>query len=124
MKELPVFGANNKWGFFPAVSAGVTLSNMFDIPAVNSLKVRGSWGVTGNRPNDAYLSIPRVGSTDGSFFYNGGYVTAYGPISNPNPNLKWETKDELDFGVDFGLIDNRLTGTFDWYTRTTKDLLN
>ena len=39
--------------------------------------------------------------TGGSFFYNGGYVTAYGPISNPNPNLKWETKDELDFGFDF-----------------------
>ena len=119
-----LFGANEKWGIFPAVSAGVTLSNMFDIPAINNLKVRGSWGVTGNRPNDAYLSIPRVGSTDGSFYYNGGYVTAYGPISNPNPNLKWETKDELDFGFDFGMIDNRLTGTFDWYTRTTKDLLN
>ncbi len=119
-----VFGANEKWGLFPAVSAGVTLTNVIDIPAVNSLKIRGSYGVTGNRPNDSYLSIPRVGSTGGSFFYNGGYVTAYGPISNPNPNLKWETKGELDFGFDFAMLDSKLTGTFDWYTRTTKDLLN
>lgn len=118
-----LFGANEKWGLFPAVSAGVTLTNIMEIPAVNNLKIRGSYGRTGNRPNDAYLSIPRIGA-GGSFFYNGGYVSAYGPISNPNPNLKWETKDELDFGFDFGMLDNRLTGTFDWYTRTTKDLLN
>jgi TonB-dependent starch-binding outer membrane protein SusC len=116
------FGANNKWGIFPAVSAGVTLSNLVDIPAVNSLKLRGSYGVTGNQPRDSYLSLDRIGQT-GNFFYNGSYVPSYGPVSNPNPDLKWETKAEFDFGVDFALLDSRLTGTADYYFRKTSDLL-
>ena len=116
------FGANNKWGLFPAVSAGVTLSNLFDMPSVNNLKVRASWGVTGNRPGESYASLQRFGPT-GSFFINGAYVPSYSPISNANPDLKWETKDEIDFGIDFVVLDNKLTGTFDYYTRNTKDLL-
>lgn len=116
------FGANNKWGLFPAASAGVTLSNLMDIPAVNSLKLRASYGVTGNQPIDSYLSIQRVGPT-GSFYYNGGYVNSYGYTSNANPNLKWETKAEVDIGLDFAMLDNKLTGTFDWYTRTTSDMI-
>ena len=116
------FGANNKWGLFPAVSAGVTLSNLVEIPAVNSLKLRASYGVTGNQPRDSYLSLPRLGQT-GYFFYNNEYVPAYGPVSNANPDLKWETKAEFDFGLDFGMLDNRLTGTADYYIRSTEDLL-
>jgi TonB-dependent starch-binding outer membrane protein SusC len=116
------FGRNNKWGLFPAASAGVTLSNLFDIPAVNSLKVRVSYGVTGNQPNQSYISLQRFGRT-GSFFYNGAYGPSYGPISNANPDLAWETKEEIDFGVDFSLLDNRLSGTIDYYTRNTRDLI-
>ncbi len=116
------FGENNEWGFFPAVSAGVTLSNLVDIPAVNSLKLRASYGVTGNQPNQSYLSLQRFGQT-GYFYYNSNYVPSYGPISNPNPNLSWETKAEFDVGIDFSMLDNRLTGTIDFYTRNTKDLL-
>lgn len=116
------FGANNKWGIFPAVSAGVTLSNLVDIPTVNSLKLRASFGVTGNQPPDSYASLQRFGQT-GSFFYNGAYGPSYGPVSNANPDLKWETKEEFDFGADFAMLDNRLTGTADYYIRTTKDLL-
>jgi TonB-dependent starch-binding outer membrane protein SusC len=116
------FGENNKWGLFPAVSAGVTLSNLFEIPAVNSLKLRASYGVTGNQPGESYLSLQRVGPR-GNFSYQGNYVPAYGYTSNANPDLKWETKKELDFGVDFALLDNRLSGTIDYYTRTTEDLI-
>ena len=116
------FGVNNKWGLFPAVSAGATLSNMLDIPAVNTLKLRVSYGVTGNQPNQSYISIQRFGRT-GSFYYNGAYGPSYGPISNPNPDLAWETKEEIDFGVDFALLDNRLTGTIDYYVRNTRDLI-
>jgi iron complex outermembrane receptor protein len=116
------FGANNKWGLFPAASAGVTLSNLIEIPAVNSLKLRASYGVTGNQPRDSYLSLPRFGPR-GFFYYNGGYVPSYGPVSNANPNLKWETKAEFDFGLDFALLDSRLTGTADYYIRNTEDLL-
>jgi TonB-dependent starch-binding outer membrane protein SusC len=116
------FGANNKWGLFPAASAGVTLSNLIDIPAVNTLKLRASYGVTGNQPRDSYLSLPRLDQT-GYFFYNNEYVPAYGPVSNPNPDLKWETKAEFDFGLDFAMLDSRLTGTADYYIRKTEDLL-
>lgn len=116
------FGKNNKWGIFPAVSAGVTLSNLVEIPAVNSLKLRASYGVTGNQPADSYASLQRFAQT-GSFFYNGAYGPSYGPVSNANPDLKWETKEELDFGLDFAMLDNRLTGTADYYTRNTNDLL-
>lgn len=116
------FGANNKWGLFPAASAGVTLSNLVDMPAVNLLKFRVSYGVTGNQPNQSYISLQRFGRR-GSFYYNGAYGPSYGPISNPNPDLAWETKEEIDFGLDFALLDNRLTGTIDYYTRNTSDLI-
>ena len=116
------FGQNNKWGLFPAASAGVTLSNLIDIPAVNSLKLRASYGVTGNQPNDSYASLQRYGQT-GTFLQNGNYGPSYGPVSNANPDLKWETKTEYDFGVDFAMLDNKLTGTADFYIRSTKDLL-
>jgi iron complex outermembrane receptor protein len=116
------FGANNKWGLFPAVSAGVTLSNIMDLANVNNLKLRASWGVTGNQPNESYASLQRFGR-QGNFFYNGAFVPSYGPVSNPNPDLAWETKNEIDFGVDFAMFDNKLTGTIDYYSRTTKDLI-
>ncbi|MEM9934481.1 MAG: SusC/RagA family TonB-linked outer membrane protein [Bacteroidota bacterium] len=117
------FGANNKWGDFPAVSAGVTLSNLFEIPAVTNLKLRASYGVTGAVPNDSYLSLPRIGSLSDNFFFGGAYVPAFGPRSNPNPDLKWERKAEYDIGIDFSLFDDRLSGSFDYYNRTTNDLL-
>ncbi|MFM8348805.1 MAG: SusC/RagA family TonB-linked outer membrane protein, partial [Bacteroidota bacterium] len=116
------FGANEKFGLFPAVSAGVNLSNLVSIPSVNSLKLRASWGVTGNQPSDSYVSLLRFGPTASSFFYNGAFVNSYAPVSNANPNLKWETKTEYDFGIDFALFNNKLTGTFDYYNRVTKDL--
>jgi iron complex outermembrane receptor protein len=116
------FGENNKWGLFPAASAGVTLSNLMSIPSVNSLKLRASYGVTGNQPANSYQSLQRFGQT-GSFFQNGAYGPSYGPVSNANPNLKWETKSEFDFGLDFAMFDNKLTGTADYYVRQTKDLL-
>ncbi len=116
------FGANNKWGLFPAVSAGVTLSNLIDIPSVNSLKLRGSYGVTGNQPGSSYISLQKFTRT-GSFFYNGVFGPSYGPQTNPNPDLKWETKAEIDFGFDFAMLNNKLTGTFDYYNRTTTDMI-
>jgi len=116
------FGENNKWGLFPAASAGVTLSNLVEIPTVNSLKLRASYGVTGNQPGSSYISLQRFART-GSFYYNGAYGPSYGPVSNPNPDLKWETKAELDFGFDFVMLNSKLSGTFDYYTRTTTDMI-
>jgi TonB-linked SusC/RagA family outer membrane protein len=116
------FGANNKWGTFPAISGGVILSNLFDAGPFDLLKLRAGYGETGNIPNDSYLSILRLGPGS-NFFFNGNYVPSYGPASNPNPNLKWETKAEINIGLDFSLLDNRLSGTIDAYNRDTRDLL-
>ena len=116
------FGEDEKWGLFPAISGGVNLTNLVDIPGVDNLKIRGSWGQTGNQPGQSYLSLRRF-SPAGSFFFDGNYIPSYGPASNPNPDLKWEVKNEIDFGFDFSLDGGKLTGTFDWYQRNTTDLL-
>lgn len=118
------FGANNKWGMFPAVSAGLDLTRFIDMAEVNNLKFRASYGVTGALPSQSYLSLPTL-SAGGSSFYagNGTYLKSYGPDKNPNPDLKWETKTEFDIGLDFSLFNDRLSGSMDYYTRTTSDLL-
>lgn len=119
------FGTGNKWGNFPGVSAGIDISKLVSIPMVDQLKVRASYGVTGNLPDRSYLSqqLYGPGSSVTYFYYNGVYVPVYSPQSNPNPNLKWETKSEIDFGLDFSMFDNRLTGSFDYYNRKTSDAL-
>jgi TonB-linked SusC/RagA family outer membrane protein len=117
-----MFGEGNKWGNFPAVSAGVAIDKLIEIKGVNSLKARASYGVAGNTPNSAYLSMLRLAPI-GNFYYNGKWIPSYGPASNPNPNLGWEKKAELDFGVDFSMFNNRFSGSLDYYKRSTTDLI-
>jgi iron complex outermembrane receptor protein len=116
------FGENNKWGLFPAVSAGVNVANLVDITGVNALKVRASFGRTGTQPGDSYISLLRYGR-QGNFFYNGSFVPSYGPVSNNNPDLAWETKDEFNIGLDFVALNNRLSGTIDYFTRVTSGMI-
>jgi len=115
------FGEDNKWGLFPAVSGGVTLSNMFNTPFDN-LKLRAGWGRTGNLPGSSYISLQRFGP-QGFFLVNGEWIPSYAPVSNPNPDLKWETKDDISAGIDFALLDYRLTGSIDFFSTTTNDLI-
>jgi len=116
------FGADNRWGLFPSLGGGMDLARFLNVDAVNVLKLRASYGVTGNQPGSSYLSLLRLGPR-GNFFYNGEFVPGYSPVSNANPNLKWETKTEIDAGFDFAFFNSKLYGSFDFYTRTTKDLL-
>lgn len=116
------FGEGNKWGIFPAVSGGVTLSNLVDISGVDNLKLRVGYGETGAIPPGSLYS-QRTYSNVGNFFYDGEFVPAYGPTSNPNPDLKWETKGEFNAGIDFALIDSKLTGSFEYYNRRTRDFI-
>lgn len=116
------FGANNKWGLFPAISAGVNLANLFDMPGVRAMKFRASYGRTGTQPGESYLSLLRFGR-QGNFFYNGQFVPSFGPVSNDNPNLAWETKDEYNVGLDFVILNNKLDGTIDYYTRVTSGMI-
>ncbi len=116
------FGENNKWGLFPAVSAGVNIANLVDITGVNALKVRASYGRTGTQPGESYISLLRYGR-QGNFFYNGSFVPSYGPVSNNNPDLSWETKDEVNVGLDFVAFNNKLSGTIDYFTRVTSGMI-
>jgi TonB-dependent starch-binding outer membrane protein SusC len=119
------FGANNAWGDFPAVSAGVDLKRLVtgNVPFINALKLRGSYGITGALPPSSYLSLPVWSTSGSSYLGNGVYGFAYAGTGNPNPDLKWEKKAELDIGLDFSLLNSRLTGTFDYFNRKTKDLI-
>ncbi|RKD90308.1 TonB-dependent receptor [Mangrovibacterium diazotrophicum] len=119
------FGDNNKWGTFPAVSGAwdLTQESFMGNSSLDQLKIRAGYGVTGNQGIDPYLSLSRMGQS-GFFFYNGEFIPGYGPVSNPNPNLKWETKHEYNVGVDWSVNHGIWSGTVDFYVRDTKDLLN
>ena len=118
------FGKNNRWGVFPGLSAGFNLANIVNIPMVDQLKLRGGYGVTGNAPQDANLFIARyTPDPNALFFYQGGYIAAYDLALNDNPDLKWETKTDLSFGLDFSLFDYKLTGSVDYFITKTEDLI-
>ena len=116
------FGADNKWGLFPAIGGGVELAEFINVSSIDKLKFRVNYGVTGNQPGESYLSLLRLGSGS-NFFYNGEFVPGYTPVSNANKDLRWENKAEIDIGFDFSFLESKLFGSFDFYTRTTTDLL-
>jgi len=121
------FGANYKWGNFPAVSAGWNITNeqfMKSVAFVNYLKLRVGYGVTGNAPTSNNVSRVTLGGGGKYLYPDGNYYETYGPDRNPNPNLRWERKEETNIGLDFTLLNNRLTGSLDVFKRTTKDLLD
>lgn len=119
------FGANHKWGWFPAVSFGWRASQeefLKDVEWIDELKVRAGYGETGNQDFENYKSLFLV-KTSGNFYYNGSWSTAYAPASNANPDLSWEKKAEYNLGMDFEVLGGRLSGTIDYYYRLTTDLL-
>lgn len=119
------FGADHKWGLFPAVSAGWRLSQesfLQDIQWLSDLRLRVGFGVTGIAPTSPYLSLTSY-TYGGRFLYNGQWVQGLSPARNPNPDLRWERKEELNIGLNFGLFENRLLGEFDVYRRNTYDML-
>ena len=120
------FGANNRWGYFPAVSASWLITNedfMSGQEIVDDLKLRAGYGVTGNMPGDCYPWIGRMGKNEDYAFFGDSKVATWSLGTVPNPNLKWETKHEVNVGVDFSFLGGRLSGALDYYNRTTRDLL-
>ncbi|WPP53698.1 SusC/RagA family TonB-linked outer membrane protein [Catalinimonas niigatensis] len=121
------FGANNRYGFFPAASAGWILTEeafMNDSELLSFLKLRASYGLTGNAEIlDAGLinNFAALGLYTGE----GGYAGVPGqrPTQIANPDLRWEQTAQFDIGIDFGLFDDRLTGEIDYYNKDTRDLL-
>jgi len=114
------FGRDNRYGIFPAVSAGYIITNeefLFDNYTVSFLKPRISWGMTGNSEIDNYA--PR------GLYAGSNYAGLPGMVSTsiPSPDLQWETTTQVNFGIDFGFFDNRISGEIDYYVKNTSDLL-
>lgn len=120
------FGANHKWGTFPSASAGWTISNekfMKNVTWVNNLKLRAGFGVTGVIPSSSYLSLTRY-SLGSTYYYDGGtWYQGLEVVSNPNPDLKWEKSTEFNVGLDWSVLNDRLSGTIDFYHKKTVDML-
>ena len=120
------FGANNRWGYFPAVSASWLITNedfMRGQEVVEDLKLRAGYGVTGNMPGDCYPWIGRMSKNEDYAYFGDSKVATWSLATVPNPDLKWETKHEVNVGVDFSFLKGRLNGAIDYYNRTTRDLL-
>lgn len=119
------FGASNKWGNFPAVSAAWVLSDEKFMQGtaswLNQLKLRADYGQTGNQDFPSYQSLLTYGGY-GFYSFNGTYYQDYGPSQNVNPFLHWEKGININIGLDFSLFD-RITGSLNYYTRKNKDLL-
>lgn len=122
------FSKDNRWGTFPSVALGWILTQenwLKDNPVLSNLKLRVSYGVTGQQDgigNYNYLPV-YTQSVEGAMAYmDGQYVNTYRPEAYVS-NLKWETTHSWDYGFDFGFLDNRISGSFDYYSRKTKDLL-
>ncbi|MHA4806653.1 SusC/RagA family TonB-linked outer membrane protein [Flavitalea flava] len=121
-----VFGADNKWGYFPSVAVGWNIANenfMRDIRTFSSLKLRASYGIVGNQAILPYQSLASMNSSipysvDGSSLAPG---VGLGGIANPN--LKWEKTAQLNIGVDMQILEGRLDFVADYYNKKTSDLL-
>ena len=119
------FGPNNRWGNFWALSAGWRISKedfMKTLPWVNDLKLRVGYGVTGNNDFGSGYTVRTYKSND-MWPTNGVWQPGYGSAKNINTDLKWEEKKEWDFGLDFSVLNNRISGKFDYYIRRVDDML-
>ena len=123
------FGDNHKWATFPSVSAGWTISNEKFMEGtkgwLDNLKLRVGYGVTGITPSDNYLSqyLYSFAGYGDIKDLNGNWVKTLEVTQNVNKDLKWETTQEWNIGLDYSLLKDRLYGSVDFYVKTTKDLL-
>jgi TonB-linked SusC/RagA family outer membrane protein len=121
------FGTGNKWGYFPSGAFAWRLideSFIEKLHVFSDLKVRTGYGVTGNQEIGDYQSIPQyVTSTANSYTLDNTRVVGVAINNIPNPNLSWEQTASTDLGIDFGLLNNRLMGTVDVYSKKTTKLL-
>jgi hypothetical protein len=121
-----VFGDNNHWGYFPAVGAAWRISQesfMEHQHIFNELKLRASYGVTGNSNGIGAYTGKLVYGITGTYYNNGVQAAAYGPIQGSNPDLRWEKTSTTNIGIDFTVLKGKVSGTLDWYDKKTSDML-
>ena len=134
-----IFTDGKRWGFFPSVSAGWVVSNEKFMEGTKSwmdfFKIRASWGQNGNKDISKYQYLATIALSgeafDSGYKFGSDMATSVAGTPNigayanivPNPDLTWETSEQLDFGFDARFLNSRLGVTFDWYKKTTKDWL-
>lgn len=122
-----VFGANNKWGNFPSIAGAWKIAEedfMKPLTWISNLKLRVSYGAVGNQGIARYQTLNLANSSAYAFGNDGYVITGYTPSSQmSNPDLKWESTYSSNFGLDFGLLNQRIYGTIEFYRTKTKDLL-
>ena len=119
------FGRNNRWGTFWSVSGGWRISKepwMDNISWINDLKLRVGYGITGNNNFSSGVTVPTY-SSNSYWIYDGDWIVSYGHSKNVNNDLRWEQKSELNFGIDYSLLNNRLYGKVDIYRRAITGML-
>ena len=124
------FGENNKWGTFPSISGAWNMHNenfMQGIAWLNEAKIRLGYGISGNNANSNYASLVlynyQANSAGRYLTQDGRWKASLQATQNPNPNLRWEKTQELNFGLDWRLFNNRFSGSIDLYHKKTVDLL-
>ena len=119
------FGSGNKWGVFPSGSVAWRLSEekFFQVKSISDLKIRVSYGTTGNQEIGNLNSITTLGATTTGYIVGGTRITTVLPQQYANPNLKWEQTAQLDIGLDYAFFSGRLRGSIDYYNKKTTDLL-
>ncbi|MCL8000598.1 TonB-dependent receptor, partial [Brucella sp. 21LCYQ03] len=122
------FGENNRWATFPSISAAWRLSEesfIQDLGVFNDLKLRAGYGVSGNSLGFDVFTARRVYGATSSFYTdaNGRDLRTLAALRNANPDLRWERTGMLNLGLDFAILDNRLSGTLEYYTKNTTDLI-
>jgi TonB-dependent starch-binding outer membrane protein SusC len=118
------FGSGNRWAYFPAAALAWKISNenfMQNVKPISDLKLRLSYGKTGNEGIPAYSYLAQLQNT--YYASNNSVTFGMSPSSLANPNLKWETTSQYNVGADIGLLNNRLNITFDYYLKQTRDML-
>ncbi|MEY4336673.1 MAG: hypothetical protein RLZZ45_1592 [Bacteroidota bacterium] len=121
-----VFGANYQWGYFPSVGLAWRINNEKFMEKQNlfsDLKLRASYGVTGNSEGIGPFNSKLVYGITGTYYNNGILDNAYGPLQGANPDLRWERTSTSNIGLDFTIFRGILSGTFDVYEKLTKDML-
>ncbi|AKD05386.1 TonB-dependent receptor [Pontibacter korlensis] len=118
------FGNETKWGVFPSVSLGwrVSEESFFDgVNVIDDLKLRGSWGISGNNGIGDYSHISTLDFAN--YTFGGGYANGLVPGNFANPELSWEESETINLGLDLGLLKNRVYASFDYYTKRNYNLL-
>lgn len=120
---LSALSANNRWATFPSVGLGWVLSeeSFFKVPFISLLKIRGSYGKTGNSAVPAFVYLPGFSIMQPSYASYEEYM--YTAFNNLASDVKWETSDNTDIGIDFGFLNNRINGSIAYYNKETSGLL-